>query len=247
MDRKINFSLERKKMGDFTDRTRMLIGEHGVKILKQSAVAVFGLGGVGSYVAEALGRAGIGHLALIDKDVISESNINRQLIALTSTVGMKKTQVMAARLKDINPQVTVELFDLFYLPQTADQVDLNRFDYVVDAVDTVSAKVELAVRANACGVPIISCMGTGNKMDPSRLEIADIYRTSVCPLARAMRSQLKKAGVQQLKVLYSTESSCGAVLDENGRHAPGSISFVPSVAGLMCAGEVIRDLLKVRM
>ena len=203
-------------------------------------VALFGVGGVGGYVAEALGRAGIGTLTLVDKDTVSVSNINRQIIATYDTVGRPKTEVMAERLRAINPDIRIECRDCFFLPDTADAFDFTGYDYVVDAVDTVTAKLELIKRAKEAGVPVISCMGTGNKLDPSRFEITDIEKTSVCPLAKVMRRELKKRGITKVKVLYSKEEP---IKHEAGA-VPGSISFVPSVAGLMIAGEVINDLLR---
>jgi len=227
-------------MKESMERTAYLIGENGVTRLGSKHVALFGVGGVGGYVAEALGRAGIGTLTLVDKDTVSVSNINRQIIATYDTVGRSKTEVMAERLRSINPEIKLECRDCFFLPDTADTFDFAKYDYVVDAVDTVTAKLELVKRAQEAGVPILSCMGTGNKLDPSRFEIADIGKTSVCPLAKVMRRELKKRGITKLKVLYSKEEP---IKHEAGT-VPGSISFVPSVAGLMIAGEVIKDLLR---
>ncbi len=227
-------------MKESMERTAYLIGEDGVTLLGSKHVALFGVGGVGGYVAEALGRAGIGTLTLVDKDTVSVSNINRQIIATYDTVGRSKTEVMAERLRSINPEIKLECRDCFFLPDTADTFDFAKYDYVVDAVDTVTAKLELVKRAQEAGVPILSCMGTGNKLDPSRFEIADIGKTSVCPLAKVMRRELKKRGITKLKVLYSKEEP---IKHEAGT-VPGSISFVPSVAGLMIAGEVIKDLLR---
>ncbi|MBE5929706.1 MAG: tRNA threonylcarbamoyladenosine dehydratase [Lachnospiraceae bacterium] len=227
-------------MKESMERTAYLIGEDGVTRLGSKHVALFGVGGVGGYVAEALGRAGIGTLTLVDKDTVSVSNINRQIIATYDTVGRSKTEVMAERLRSINPEIKLECRDCFFLPDTADTFDFAKYDYVVDAVDTVTAKLELVKRAQEAGVPILSCMGTGNKLDPSRFEIADIGKTSVCPLAKVMRRELKKRGITKLKVLYSKEEP---IKHEAGT-VPGSISFVPSVAGLMIAGEVIKDLLR---
>lgn len=227
-------------MKESMERTAYLIGEDGVTRLGSKHVALFGVGGVGGYVAEALGRAGIGTLTLVDKDTVSVSNINRQIIAIYDTVGRSKTEVMAERLRSINPEIKLECRDCFFLPDTADTFDFAKYDYVVDAVDTVTAKLELVKRAQEAGVPILSCMGTGNKLDPSRFEIADIGKTSVCPLAKVMRRELKKRGITKLKVLYSKEEP---IKHEAGT-VPGSISFVPSVAGLMIAGEVIKDLLR---
>ncbi|MBQ3028218.1 MAG: tRNA threonylcarbamoyladenosine dehydratase [Lachnospiraceae bacterium] len=227
-------------MKESMERTAYLIGEDGVALLEKKHVALFGVGGVGGYVAEALGRAGVGTLTLVDKDTVSVSNINRQIIATYDTVGLRKTEVMATRLRSINPEIRVECRDCFFLPDTAEEFDFTEYDYVVDAVDTVTAKLELVKRAQEVGVPILSCMGTGNKLDPGRFEIADISETSVCPLAKVMRRELKKRGISRLKVLYSQEEP---IKHEAGA-VPGSISFVPPVAGLMIAGEVIKDLLR---
>lgn len=227
-------------MKEAMERTAYLIGTDGVELLSQKHVALFGVGGVGGYVAEALGRAGIGTLTLVDKDTVSVSNINRQIIATYDTVGQKKTDAMAKRLQSVNPEITVFGRDCFFLPDTADEFDFTEYDYVVDAVDTVTAKLELVKRAREAGVPIISCMGTGNKLDPGQFEITDISKTSVCPLAKVMRRELRKRGITHLKVLYSKEEP---IKHEAGA-VPGSISFVPPVAGLMIAGEVIKDLLR---
>jgi len=227
-------------MKESMERTAYLIGEDGVKCLAGKHVALFGVGGVGGYVAEALGRSGIGALTLVDNDTVSVSNINRQIIATYDTIGRLKTEVMAERLRSVNPEIRVERRDCFFLPDTAGEFDFTRYDYVVDAVDTVTAKIELVKRAQAAGVPIISCMGTGNKLEPSRFEITDISKTSVCPLAKVMRRELKKRGITKLKVLYSKEEP---IKHEAGA-VPGSISFVPPAAGLMIAGEVIKDLLR---
>lgn len=224
------------------------MGEEAVQKLKVCRVAVFGLGGVGGYCLEALARSGIGAFDLVDSDVVEQSNINRQILALHSTVGLKKTSIAAARVRDINPLAEVVERDLFYTEETASLFDFSRYDYIVDAVDTVAAKVSLALRAQEAGRPIISCMGTGNKLDPSAFEVADIYSTSVCPLARAVRAQLKKVGVTALKVVYSKELPVaidGAAAEKrpSGRPSPASCSFVPPVAGLIMAGEVIKDLI----
>lgn len=224
------------------ERTAMLVGDDAVETLKQSSVAVFGIGGVGSYVVEALARAGVGKLLLVDNDTVSESNINRQLVALHSTVGRLKVDVAAERVRDINPDCNVEAKALFYLPETADEIDLSAFDYVVDAVDNVTAKIELIKRCHDRNVPIISSMGTGNKLDPTRFEVADIQKTSVCPLARVMRRELKNRGIHKCKVVYSKEEP--VLPPEGGPRVPASISFVPSAAGLVIAGEVIKDLIK---
>ena len=224
------------------ERTAMLIGDEAVAALQQASVAVFGVGGVGSYVVEALARAGVGRLLLVDNDTVSITNINRQLVALYSTVGKLKVDVAAARVKDINPACTVETKAMFYSPDTAHEIDLSGYNYIVDAVDSVAAKVELVVRAQALGVPIISCMGAGNKLDPTRFEVADITKTSVCPLARVMRREVKVRGIRSCKVVYSKEDP--VIPPEGGRRLPASISFVPSAAGLVLAGEVIKDLIK---
>jgi len=228
-------------MGIF-DRTEALIGSDGLAKLRKARVAVFGVGGVGGHVCEALARSGVGELHLVDMDRVSETNINRQIIALHSTVGRYKTEVMAERIRDISPQCKVMEFRMFYLPQTADEIDLSAYDYVVDAVDTVSAKIELALRAEKAGVPLISSMGTGNKLHPEMLEITDIYKTSTCPLARVMRKELKARGVSRLTVLYSAEPPIPSVIEENGRHAPASTPFVPGAAGLIIAAHVVREL-----
>ncbi len=227
-------------MKESMERTAYLIGEDGVQRLAGMHVALFGVGGVGGYVAEALGRAGVGTLTLVDKDTVSESNINRQIIATYETIGQRKTEVTKRRLRSINPDITVHCVDCFFLPNTAELFDFSQYDYVVDAVDTVTAKLELVMRARKAGVPVISCMGTGNKLDPGRFEIADIEKTSVCPLAKVMRRELKKRGISKLKVLYSKEEP----IKHQAGAVPGSISFVPPVAGLMIAGEVIKDLLR---
>ena len=225
-------------------RSEMLLGKDAIDKLKNSRVAVFGVGGVGGYVAEALARIGVGTIALVDNDRVSESNINRQIIALKSTVGMYKTEVMKSRILDINSDAKVETFNMFYLPENANDFTLEKYDYIVDAVDTVSAKVELAVRAEALGVPIISIMGTGNKLDPTAFIVTDIYKTSGCPLARVMRKELRDRGVKSLKVVYSEETPIKPlfVADGDKVSTPGSVPFVPSVAGLIAAGEIIRGL-----
>ncbi|MBQ8884980.1 MAG: tRNA threonylcarbamoyladenosine dehydratase [Clostridia bacterium] len=228
-------------------RTEMLIGKEGMARLKNARVAVFGVGGVGGYAAEALARSGVGALELIDADTVSLSNINRQIIATEKTVGAAKVEAAAARLKEINPALEVVARQVFFMPDNAETFDFSTYDYVIDAIDTVTAKIELAVRAEACGTPIISSMGAGNKLDPTRFEVADIYQTSVCPLARVMRRELKKRGVKALKTVYSKEEPIEAESGReeehtSGKRAPGSVAFVPSVAGLIIAGEVIKDL-----
>lgn len=225
-------------------RTELLLGEAAIDKLAHSRVAVFGVGGVGGYVCEALARSGVGKLDLIDKDVVSLSNINRQIVALHSTVGKPKTQVMKERIADINPEAVVCVHDCFFLPENAQDFPFEEYDYVVDAVDTVTAKLELVMRAQAAGVPIISSMGAGNKLDPTQFRVADIYKTNVCPLAKVMRRELKKRGVSKLKVVYSEEQAIAPKGAETGERkvTPGSVAFVPSVAGLIIAGEVIKDL-----
>ena len=232
-------------MNELYKRTAMLIGEDKVNALKEKTVAVFGVGGVGGYVAEALARAGVGRIVLVDKDDISDSNRNRQIIALCSTVGRPKAEVMRERILDINPDARVEAKRCFFLPETAKEFDFSTYDYVVDAVDTVTAKIELAVSCKKHGTPLISSMGTGNKLDPTAFKVADIYKTSVCPLARVMRRELKKRQIDSLKVVYSEEEPIiNSSETENKKPVPASISFVPSAAGLIIAGEVIKDLIK---
>ena len=222
-------------------RTEQMIGVDGLQKLKNARVAVFGVGGVGGYVVESLARAGVGAIDIIDNDTVSESNINRQIIALSSTVGKKKVDVMKARILDINPDCKVRALDLFFLPET--QMDFSVYDYVADAVDTVTAKIEIICRAKEKGVSVISCMGTGNKLCPSAFAVEDIAKTSVCPLARAMRRELKKRGVEHVKTVYSKEEPAR---DDNGAkmQIPASISFVPPTAGLLMASEIIKDLLR---
>lgn len=228
-------------------RTEMLIGKESLEKLKNSRVALFGVGGVGGYVAEALARAGVGFIALIDNDSVSLSNINRQIIALSSTVGRPKTEVMRDRILDINSEAEVECINKFVLPDNIDEFDFSGYDYVIDAIDTVSGKIAIIEKAYGQGVPVISSMGTGNKLDPTKFQIADINKTSVCPLARVMRYELRKRGVKKLKVLYSQEEPLkpqNEEKNETGRAVPASISFVPSVAGLIIGAEVIKDLIK---
>lgn len=213
-----------------------------MNILWNSKVALFGIGGVGGYAAEALARAGVGHFALIDSDRVSLSNLNRQIIATHKTVGRYKTDVMRERILEISPEAQVEEHRLFFLPETAKDFDFSGFSYIVDAIDTVTGKIAIIEEARAAGVPVISCMGTGNKLDPSKLKITDLYKTSVCPLARVMRRECRKRQIEKLKVLFSQEEPVKPVGGEE--RVPGSISFVPSVAGLMMAGEVVRDLIK---
>ena len=242
-------------------RTQLLLGKEAMERLSQSRVAIFGIGGVGGYVAEALVRSGVGAFDLVDDDKVCLTNLNRQIIATRSTVGKYKADVMKERMLDINPDVDVTVHKCFYLPETADAFDFSNYDYVVDAVDTVTAKIELILRAKEAGVPVISSMGAGNKLDPSAFEVADIYKTSVCPLAKVMRRELKKRGVKKCKVVYSKELptrpeedmsiSCRnhCICPPGAKHKcmerrdiPGSVAFVPSVVGLIIAGEVVRDL-----
>lgn len=227
-------------------RTIRLLGEPALETLRQSRIILFGLGGVGASAAEALVRAGIGKITLVDGDTVCASNLNRQLVALHSTIGQPKVEAMAARARDINPDIEIETHNLFYLPECAGRIDLAPYDYVIDAIDTVTAKIELVLRARSAGRPIISCMGTGNKLDPSRFEVTDISQTAVCPLCKVMRKALRQRGIERLKVVFSREPPRTAIAsaDDTGRLVPGSVSFVPPVAGFILAGEVIRDLLE---
>ena len=235
-------------------RTKLLIGDEAINKLAGARVAVFGIGGVGGYVCEALARSGVGAMDLIDDDTVAPSNINRQIIATVSSIGRYKTEVMRERIKDINPDINVTVHNKFFLPQTADEFPFEEYDYVVDAVDTVTAKLGLVMKAKESGVPIISSMGAGNKLSATGFMVADIYETSVCPLAKVMRRELKKRGVDSLKVVYSKEIPIVPQSDEDsealdgGSHkkrvTPGSIAYVPSVVGLIIAGEVIKDLIK---
>ncbi|MCQ2499954.1 MAG: tRNA threonylcarbamoyladenosine dehydratase [Lachnospiraceae bacterium] len=264
-------------------RTERIIGRDNLEKLKKARVAVFGVGGVGGYVVEALARSGVGKLDLIDSDEVCLSNINRQILALHSNIGRRKVDVAAERVRDINPDCQVQVYPIFYLPETKDQFDFTQYDYVVDAIDTVSGKIALVEQARDAGTPIICSMGAGNKMDPTAFRVADIYQTKVCPLARVMRQEMKKRGIKKLKVVYSEEKALSPCVYEEGqpvmspeeekaqetalksaedcaqtsdqkqdaanikapakRVTPGSISFVPSVAGLILAGEVVRDLI----
>ena len=242
-------------------RTQLLLGKEAMEKLKNSTVAVFGVGGVGGYVVEALARSGVGGFVLFDDDKVCLTNINRQIIATRKTIGRKKVEVMAERILDINPKAIVETHATFYLPENADQYDLSKYDYIVDAIDTVSAKLELIVRAKAANVPIMSSMGAGNKLNPTMLEVADIYKTSMDPLAKVMRHELRKRGIKKLKVVYSKEQPITPIEEDelscknncvcppgtarkctDRRAIPGSVSFVPSVAGLIIASEVVKDL-----
>lgn len=229
-------------MGDQYSRTEMIIGKDAVDKLKASSVIVFGIGGVGSYVAEGLARAGVGKLTLVDKDIVDITNINRQLPALHSTIGKSKAKVMAERVKDINPQCEVKSVECFFMPETSDDFDFTEYDYVADAIDTVTGKLALIEKAYRENTPIISSMGTGNKLEPSQFKITTIEKTRVCPLAKVMRKELKNRGIKGVKVLYSEEEP----IKHEGGSTPGSISFVPSVAGLLIAGEIIKDVITVR-
>lgn len=242
-------------MANQFERTELLIGKEGIDRLKAAKVAIFGMGGVGSYVVEGLARAGIGNFILVDDDKVDITNINRQIIATHKTIGMPKVEVAKERILEINPNANVEIHEEFFLPTSRDIVD-ETVDYVVDAIDTITAKVDIALRAQNLNIPCISSMGAGNKLDPTSFEVADIYQTSVCPLAKVMRKMLKNKGVEKLKVVYSkeeamkpqtTEEGCGCQGGENCNkkaQVPGSVSFVPSVVGLIIAGEVIKDLIQ---
>lgn len=244
-------------------RTQLLLGEENMNRLSEAKVAIFGIGGVGGYVAEALARSGVGSFVLVDDDKVCLTNINRQIIATHKTIGQYKVDVMKERILDINPKAEVEVRKCFYLPENAHEFDFSTYSYVVDAVDTVTAKIEIIMRAQAAGIPVMSSMGAGNKLDPTKFQVADIYKTSMCPLARVMRQELKKRRVKRLKVVYSTEKPTRPIEDMSiscrtncicppgaahkcteRRDIPGSIAFVPSVAGLILAGEVIKDLCK---
>ena len=250
-------------MSNQFSRTELLIGKQAIEKLHNSKVAVFGIGGVGSYVVEALARAGVGSFVLVDNDEVSISNINRQIIATNKTIGMDKVEVAKERILEINPNANIEIYKEFFMPDTQGILD-DSINYIVDAIDTVTAKIELIVRANKMNIPIISSMGTGNKLDPTRFEVSDIYKTSVCPLAKVMRKELKIRGIKRLKVLYSKEEPIKVDLSNenieainstnmvendkqiNKKQIPGSISFVPSVAGLIIAGEVVKDLINLK-
>ena len=226
-------------------RTAYVYGEEAIEKLKNARVAVFGIGGVGGYICESLCRVGVGQIDIFDRDTVSLSNINRQIIALHSTVGRPKVDVMKERMKDINPDCIVNSHNVFYLPENADEYDLSKYCYIADAVDTVSAKLEIAIRAYKLGIPIISAMGAGNKTDPARFEVADINDTSVCPLARVMRRELKARGIKKYKVVYSQEEprKSNVIDKETGKAIPGSLSFVPSAMGLIMASEIVKDIL----
>jgi len=228
-------------------RTELLLGKYACNKLKKSRVAIFGIGGVGGYVMEALARSGIGQLDLIDNDKVSLSNLNRQIIATHKTLGIYKVDAAAERIAEINPECKVRTFKTFFLPENSDEFDFSQYDYVIDAIDTVTGKIALAVKADQTGTPIISAMGAGNKLNPCAFEVADIYKTSVCPLAQVMRKELRKRGVKSLKVVYSKENPIKPLSigqeDSCRRVTPGSVAFVPSVVGLIMAGEVIKDLI----
>ena len=228
-------------------RTELLLGKEAMEQLSKARVAVFGVGGVGGFVVEVLARCGVGTIDVIDNDVVDPSNINRQIIATADTIGQEKVNVVEQRIKSINPNAVVNKHRCFFLPETAKDFDFTRFDYVVDAIDTVSGKIEIILQAKKAGVPVISCMGAGNKLDPTAFVVTDIYKTSVCPLARVMRQKLKKLGVQDLKVVYSTEKAMKPNyppdMPPQRKAAPGSVAFVPSVAGIIAGGEVVKDLI----
>lgn len=236
-------------METMDSRTRLLLGDANMRLLRNAHVAVFGVGGVGGYVCEALARCGVGSMDLIDSDTVSVSNLNRQILALHSTVGRDKTEVMRERIADIDSSVQVRTYKIFFTPENASDFDFSQYTYVVDAIDTVAGKIALAEHCHEANVPLISSMGAGNKLHPELFEIADIYETSVCPLARVMRTELRKRGIPKLKVVYSKEipqkPADGKVPESRGRHLPGSISFTPSAAGLILAGAVVRDILNI--
>ena len=244
--------MNRGNMSEQFSRTELLLGKAAMEHLAGCRVAVFGIGGVGGYVCEALARSGVGALDLIDDDKVCESNINRQIIATTKTVGQYKTEVMKARILDINPEAEVNTYNGFFLPENASDFPFDKYDYVVDAIDTVTAKIELVMQCQKAGVPIMSSMGAGNKLDPTKFRVADIYKTQMDPLAKVMRRELKKRGIKKLKVVYSEEEPVLQTVDASAdqtdrpgskrRSIPGSTAFVPSVAGLIIAGEVIKDL-----
>ena len=227
-------------MNEQFSRTELLLGSEAMGLLAGSRVAIFGIGGVGGFVCEALARSGVGAFDLVDRDVVSITNLNRQIIATGKTMGRDKVEVMKERILEINPEARVTTYKCFFLPENAQDIPFGEFDYIVDAMDTVTAKIELVMRAREKGIPIISSMGTGNKLDPSAFRITDLYKTNVCPLARVMRRELKKRGVKKLKVLYSEEKPIRRYIDKS---TPGSISFVPATAGLMIGGTVIKDLI----
>ena len=227
-------------MQNMFSRTELLIGKEGIEKLQKAKVAIFGIGGVGSFVVEALIRAGVSNFILVDKDVVDVTNINRQIIATNKTIGQPKVEVAKQRMLEINPEAKIQTYQEFFMPESEEILD-NTINYVVDAIDTVTAKIELVVRANRLQIPIISCMGAGNKLDPTKFEVTDIYKTNTCPLAKVMRKELKNRNINKLKVVYSKERP---IKREDGSRVPASISFVPSVAGLIAAGEVIKDIIK---
>ncbi len=244
-------------MDEIFDRTKLLLGQEAINKLKNSCVAIFGIGGVGGYVCEALVRSGVGAFVLVDSDTVSMSNINRQIIATTKTVGQYKVDVMMERMKEINPEVSVVVHRCFYLPENANEFDFSKYDYIVDAVDTVTAKIDIVMKAGENHKPVISAMGAGNKIDPTRFKVADIYETKVCPLCRVMRRELKKRNVDHLKVVYSDEvpiktnhemtdplTSESEISGSSRRSVPGSTAFTPSVCGLVIASEVVKDIIK---
>lgn len=240
-----------KMENDFYSRTKLLIGEAGLNKLQKVKVAIFGIGGVGSFVAEGLIRSGIQNFILIDNDTISESNINRQIHSTTKTIGKYKVDVMKQRMLEINPSANIETYKDFYIPNNRGNILDNSINYIIDCIDTITSKIDLVLQAEKLNIPIISAMGTGNKLDPTKFEVADIYKTSVCPLAKVMRKELKARGVKKLKVVYSKEepikvhtSDGKNIIGENGKAVPGSISFCPSVAGLIIASEAVKDLIK---
>jgi tRNA A37 threonylcarbamoyladenosine dehydratase len=247
------------KMSEYFTRTELLIGKDAVEKLKNSSVLIFGLGGVGSYICESLVRAGIGHMTIVDNDTVNESNINRQIIATTKTIGRLKTEVMTERLKEINPDIDVKAFTFFYLPENADKIDFSKYNYIIDAIDTITAKIDIIIRAKKLNIPVISCMGTGNKINPLELKVSDIFKTDTDPIAKVLRKKLKENNIKDLKVVYSKEtpikpkdvkqddnieSDADDIERPRKRITPGSISFVPSVAGLLIASEVVKDLIK---
>lgn len=234
-------------MSEQFSRTELLIGKEGIEKLSKSHVAVFGIGGVGGYVVEALVRSGIGAIDIIDNDTVCESNINRQIYATTKTIGKNKVDVAKERILEINPNIKVKTFQMFFTPETAGEFDFSNYDYIVDAIDTVVGKLSLVEKAKEYNIPIICSMGAGNKLDPTKFEVADISKTSVCPLARVIRTELKKRKIKDVKVVYSKESPIkpnSTLNPQTNKQTPGSIAFVPSVAGLIIAGEVIKDLIK---
>lgn len=239
----MKYFLKVGKMEELT-RTEALLGVENVEKLKNKSVIVFGVGGVGGHTCEALARTGVGAIDLVDADEVSLSNINRQIIALHSTVGRKKVEVMKERIADINEKIKVNTFDLFVTPENLGTFDLTKYDYIIDAIDTVSTKIAIAEFCDKNGINVISSMGAGNKLNPCAFKVADIYKTSVCPLAKAVRTRLKKLGVKKLKVVFSDEEPANPMVDENGKHTPSSCAFIPSVAGLIIASEVVKDLIK---